>query len=98
MTIEQMITPSVPSGKDHDRPGTLHRQMHYQPVDRCFNMEFGYWTRTSMSGPCFMRTTSPTTSKPIFLQLRSHRHDGGHVWMHPQFPREVVEVREIRKC
>jgi hypothetical protein len=19
------------------------RQMHHQPVDRCFNMEFGYW-------------------------------------------------------
>jgi hypothetical protein len=21
----------------------FNRQMHYQPVDRCFNMEFGYW-------------------------------------------------------
>ena len=30
-------------------PGTMtdrerfNNQMHYQPVDRCFNMEFGYW-------------------------------------------------------
>ena len=30
-------------------PGTMtarerfNRQMHYQSVDRCFNMEFGYW-------------------------------------------------------
>ena len=21
----------------------FNRQMHYRPVDRCFNMEFGYW-------------------------------------------------------
>jgi len=21
----------------------FNRQMHYQSVDRCFNMEFGYW-------------------------------------------------------
>ena len=21
----------------------FHNQMHYKPVDRCFNMEFGYW-------------------------------------------------------
>jgi len=21
----------------------FNRQMHFQPVDRCFNMEFGYW-------------------------------------------------------
>ena len=30
-------------------PGTMtgrerfNRQMHFQSVDRCFNMEFGYW-------------------------------------------------------
>ena len=21
----------------------FNNQMHYRPVDRCFNMEFGYW-------------------------------------------------------
>lgn len=21
----------------------FNNQMHYKPVDRCFNMEFGYW-------------------------------------------------------
>ena len=42
--ITMPITPCRPAWK-----GTMtarerfNRQMHYQPVDRCFNMEFGYW-------------------------------------------------------
>jgi hypothetical protein len=30
------------------------RQMHYQPVDRCFNMEFGYWDENYKLWPLFV--------------------------------------------
>ncbi len=38
------ITPCRPkwAGTMTDRERFV-RQMHYAPVDRCFNMEFGYW-------------------------------------------------------
>ena len=29
------------------------RQMHYKPVDRCFNMEFGYWDENFKHWPVF---------------------------------------------
>ncbi len=29
------------------------RQMHHQPVDRTFNMEFGYWDENFFHGACF---------------------------------------------
>jgi hypothetical protein len=31
----------------------FNRQMHYQPVDRCFNMEFGYWNENFQQWPLF---------------------------------------------
>ncbi|MFA5205530.1 MAG: uroporphyrinogen decarboxylase family protein [Lentisphaeria bacterium] len=42
--MDKTIIPCRPKWKnamtDRER---FNRQMHYQPVDRCFNMEFGYW-------------------------------------------------------
>ena len=31
----------------------FNRQMHYQSVDRCFNMEFGYWDENFREWPLF---------------------------------------------
>jgi uroporphyrinogen decarboxylase len=44
MKTPTLITPCRPKwqGTMTDRE-RFNRQMHYQPVDRCFNMEFGYW-------------------------------------------------------
>ena len=50
------ITPCRPAWK-----GTMtarerfNRQMHYQSVDRCFNMEFGYWEENFHQWPLFWR-------------------------------------------
>ena len=48
------ITPIRPKWKgtltDRER---FNRQMHYQPVDRCFNMEFGYWDENFPQWPFF---------------------------------------------
>jgi hypothetical protein len=49
------ITPCRPKWKgtmtDRER---FNRQMHYQPVDRCFNMEFGYWDENFTEWPLFV--------------------------------------------
>ena len=51
---DPMIHPIRPKWKgtltDRER---FNRQMHYQPVDRCFNMEFGYWDENFTEWPLF---------------------------------------------
>ncbi|MGI6624896.1 MAG: hypothetical protein ACOX57_05745 [Limnochordia bacterium] len=48
------------------------RQMHYRPVDRCFNMEFGYWDENFQTWPIF-RENRITSNREAdrFFQLRS---------------------------
>ena len=49
------ITPCRPRWKgtmtDRER---FNNQMHYKPVDRCFNMEFGYWQENFTTWPIFV--------------------------------------------
>jgi hypothetical protein len=56
----------------------FNRQMHYQPVDRCFNMEFGYWDENYKLWPMFI----------------NNGIIGGNIWMNPNFGSRVVEERE----
>jgi len=48
------ITPAAEMGRHPDRPRAFNRQMHYQPIDRCFNMEFGYWDENYKLWPIFV--------------------------------------------
>ena len=32
----------------------FNNQMHYKPVDRCFNMEFGYWNENFKQWSIFL--------------------------------------------
>ena len=52
---QKTIVPIRPKWKgtmtDRER---FNRQMHYQPVDRCFNMEFGYWEENFTEWPLFV--------------------------------------------
>ena len=69
------VTPIRPKWKgtmtDRER---FVRQMHYQPVDRCFNMEFGYWDENFTSWPIFLDNgiTNNERGRPL-LQLRPDR-------------------------
>ncbi|MBZ0173108.1 MAG: uroporphyrinogen decarboxylase family protein, partial [Phycisphaerales bacterium] len=68
----------------------FRRQLHRQPVDRCFNMEFGYWDDNFQEWP-FFRDNGITnnTDADIFLNF-----DRAPViearWMHPLFTEEEV--------
>ena len=53
---DKTIAPCRPKWKgtmtDRER---FNRQMHYRPVDRCFNMEFGYWEENFSSWDIFTK-------------------------------------------
>lgn len=76
----------------------FNRQMHYEPVDRCFNMEFGYWDENFTEWPLFYKNGITNNEEAdIFFNFDRTETIGGSVWMHPTFPQEVVEVRDTTK-
>jgi hypothetical protein len=89
------ITPCRPkwAGTLTDRQ-RFNRQMHYQPVDRCFNMEFGYWDENFQLWPLFRENGITNNEEAdIFFNFDRQFTIGGNVWMAPPFKHEVVEVR-----
>lgn len=93
------ITPNRPKWKgtltDRER---FNRQMHYQPVDRCFNMEFGYWEENFHLWPLFTENgiTNNNEADQFFNFDRIHGI-GGNIWLSPGFGHAVVEVNEKTK-
>jgi uroporphyrinogen decarboxylase len=73
-------------------------QMHYQPVDRCFNMEFGYWDENFQLWPLF-RDNGITNNEEadIFFNFDRQVSIGGNIWMNPPFKQSVLEVRAKTK-
>jgi uroporphyrinogen decarboxylase len=68
------------------------KQLHHEPVDRCFNMEFGYWKECFDAWPLFKDngiTNNPQADE--FFSFDRVAVVGGKVWMNPPFPYEVLE-------
>ncbi|MCX6374897.1 MAG: hypothetical protein NTU88_02445, partial [Armatimonadetes bacterium] len=65
----QTVAPCRPKWKgamtDRER---FNNQMHYKPVDRCFNMEFGYWDENYKLWPMFVENgiTNETEANRYF--------------------------------
>ncbi|MBN1673842.1 MAG: hypothetical protein JXR37_22530 [Kiritimatiellae bacterium] len=73
-------------------------QMHYKPVDRCFNMEFGYWNENFSVWPIFVENRITSNGQAdVFFNFDRIRTIGGRVWMHPPFEQKVVEETEDKK-
>lgn len=70
----------------------FYNQMHYKPVDRCFNMEFGYWQDNYSQWPIFVENgiTNEEEANSFFNFDVIHLMTP-NVWMIPPFPNEVVE-------
>lgn len=88
----------------HKWPGTMTdrerfvRQMHYAPVDRCFNMEFGYWNENFTRWPLFYENGITNNAEAdIFFNFDRIHTVSGCVWLHPTFENVVVEERETTK-
>ena len=69
----------------------FNRQMHWQSVDRCFNMEFGYWQENFTTWPLFYENGITNNAQAdIFFNFDRIEVTGGKVWMCPPF-----EAREV---
>jgi hypothetical protein len=93
------ITPILPKWKgsitDRER---FNRQMHYQPVDRCFNMEFGYWDENFTEWPLFSKNGITNNDEAdVFFNFDRIPTIGGNVWIEPPFENKVIEIRGSTK-
>lgn len=91
-----VIQPCRPKWKglltDRER---FNRQMHYQPVDRCFNMEFGYWDENFVEWPLFAENGITTNeAADTFFNFDRYFTLSGSVWMEPSFEKQAIEIRE----
>lgn len=70
------------------------RQMHYQPVDRCFNMEFGYWQENYRQWSIFIENNITNEAQANeFFAFDRIGSISGRIWLNPPFPSEVVQDR-----
>ena len=78
----------------------FNNQMHYRPVDRCFNMEFGYWQENFNQWSIFLENgITDNDEADIFFNFdRIKQISGGRsslfcesTWMSPVFKRKVLE-------
>lgn len=81
-------------------PGTMtarerfNRQMHYQSVDRCFNMEFGYWNENFTEWDLFRDNGIRNNAEAdIFFGFDRIETVGGNTWMSPPFEAKILERR-----
>ncbi len=94
-----MITPCRTKWKgtltDRER---FNRQMQYEPIDRCFNMEFGYWQENFKEWDLFVKNgVTSNEEADVFFQFDRQYSVGGNVWLSPSFPNEVIEETETKK-
>lgn len=70
------------------------RQMHYQSVDRCFNMEFGYWQENFSQWKLFTGNGITTNEQAdIFFNFDRIAVIGGQNFLCPAFEEKVVEKK-----
>lgn len=70
----------------------FNNQMHYKPVDRCFNMEFGYWQENFDVWSMF-KDNGITNNSEGDAYFSFDRIDDLWInsWMSPGFKQEVIE-------
>lgn len=90
------ITPCRPkwAGTMTDRE-RFNNQMHYKPVDRCFNMEFGYWKENFKEWPIFVENGITNNQEAdIFFNFDKFAGVSGRINMHPPFEQKVISETE----
>lgn len=76
----------------------FNNQMHYRAVDRCFNMEFGYWQENYDQWDIFTKNGITNEAEAnLFFSFDPIAGTGGHYWMSPSFENKVIEERG-NKC
>ncbi|MDZ4199051.1 MAG: uroporphyrinogen decarboxylase family protein [Kiritimatiellia bacterium] len=69
----------------------FNRQMHYQPVDRCFNMEFGYWKENFELWPLFRENGIRSNEEADRFFSFDRIESVSCPFLHPPFEERVIE-------
>ena len=76
----------------------FNNQMHYKEVDRCFNMEFGYWDDNFHLWKMFIDNgITNNWEADIFFNFDRFEGTGGNIWLYPSFPSEVISETETHR-
>lgn len=76
----------------------FNRQMHYEPVDRCFNMEFGYWNENFTEWDLFVRNGVKNNGEAdVFFSFDRLSGLGSRTWLNPSFPESVIEETATKR-
>ena len=76
----------------------FNRQMRYQSVDRCFNMEFGYWDENFDQWDIFARNgIRDNDEADLFFSFDTIRVVSGRVDIHPRFPEIEVGRTDTKR-
>ena len=72
----------------------FRRQMDFEPVDRCFNREFGYWKENYNEWDLFKKNNITNEQEAnAFFSFDPMYRLIGNVWMSPLFEEKVLEQR-----
>jgi uroporphyrinogen decarboxylase len=76
----------------------FNNQMHYQPIDRCFNMEFGYWDENFKQWPVFVENNIACNEEAdILFNFDKIARVIPDVWLCPLFEECVIDETETTK-
>lgn len=76
----------------------FNNQMHYKSIDRCFNMEFGYWEENYKIWDIFTDNDIKTEAEAnIFFNFDKIQGIAGNVWMSPPFENKLIEETATTK-
>ncbi len=97
--MSKQIKPCRPKWKgtmtDRQR---FNNQMHYKPIDRCFNMEFGYWEENFHQWSIFLdNSITNNWEADQFFNFDRCDGTGGRVWMNPPFEQKVISENETTR-
>jgi uroporphyrinogen decarboxylase len=76
----------------------FNRQMHYQSIDRCFNMEFGYWQENFSQWDIFRNNGIKSNGEAdIFFAFDTIKTAGGKNFLYPSFEEKELEIRDNKR-
>jgi len=76
----------------------FNNYMHYKSVDRCFNMEFGYWAENFQQWPLFVENNITNNDEAdIFFNFDIIHGIGGNIWLSPDFEEQAMEETGDKK-
>ena len=75
----------------------FNNQLHFKPVDRSVNMEFGYWEENYAQWDIFVNNDIKNEWEANeFFAFDRVEAVGGHVWLYPGFEEKEIERRGNR--